>query len=208
MKKIRLLASMVLSVCLLSNWALGQDSYPPEPGTGANPFGPETRSSDFYQQSTEDKSDDEKFCPEYQVKPLSSVQASMKLGSGLLPPDCSRQLFQDKRMGEPKFATIRTVHWRPTNFFHQPLYFDDQPLERYGQSICPTLQPIISGAKFFGTLPILPYKMGLNPYCECVSTLGYYRPGSCAPCVRQTLPWEHDAALMQTAAVLTAVFAL
>ncbi|MEZ6116481.1 MAG: hypothetical protein R3C28_07900 [Pirellulaceae bacterium] len=101
-EKIRLLASMVLSVCLLSNWALGQDSYPPEPGTGANPFGPETRSSDFYQQSTEDKSDDEKFCPDYQVKPLSSVQASMKLGSGLLPPDCSRQLFQDKRMGEPK----------------------------------------------------------------------------------------------------------
>ena len=72
--------------------------------------------------------------------------------------------------------------------------FDDVQLERYGQSRCPTLQPVLSGAHFFGTMAIMPYKMGLSGPFEMTSNYGYYRPGSPTPCVGRRLPWEWDAA--------------
>ena len=38
-----------------------------------------------------------------------------------------------------------------------------------------------SAAHFFGTVPALPYCMAVDCPCECVYTLGHYRPGSCPP---------------------------
>jgi hypothetical protein len=50
------------------------------------------------------------------------------------------------------------------------------------------VQPFASAAHFFISVPLLPYKMGLNPPHECVYTLGYYRPGSCAPYMIEPIP--------------------
>jgi hypothetical protein len=50
------------------------------------------------------------------------------------------------------------------------------------------MQPILSAGHFFLTVPALPYAMGLFPPNECVYTLGYYRPGSCAPYMYDALP--------------------
>ena len=61
-------------------------------------------------------------------------------------------------------------------------------------------QPIASGVHFFGTLPILPYKMGLQTPNECVYALGYYRPGSCAPYMIDPLPFTWRAALFEAGA--------
>ncbi len=52
----------------------------------------------------------------------------------------------------------------------------------------PILDPAVSAAHFFGTLPILPYKMGVDTPCECQYALGYYRPGNCAPYMIQPFP--------------------
>jgi hypothetical protein len=52
----------------------------------------------------------------------------------------------------------------------------------------PWVQPFASAANFFCTIPILPYKMGLELPNECVYTLGYYRPGDCAPYLFDPLP--------------------
>jgi len=52
----------------------------------------------------------------------------------------------------------------------------------------PWVQPLASAANFFLTFPILPYKMGLEMPNECIYTLGYYRPGDCAPYLFDPLP--------------------
>ena len=70
-------------------------------------------------------------------------------------------------------------------------------LERYGHSWGPFLQPVISGGHFFLTVPVLPYKMGLALPGECMYTLGYYRPGSCAPYMLDPLPLSIRAALLE-----------
>jgi hypothetical protein len=61
-------------------------------------------------------------------------------------------------------------------------------MERYGHSYGPLLDPIVGGAHFFGTLPLWPYKIGVDPLCECQYALGYYRPGDCAPYMLEPFP--------------------
>jgi hypothetical protein len=84
------------------------------------------------------------------------------------------ETFQPRR-----FATTMMT-WKAAGYCHKPLYFEDWNLERYGHSHGP-LDPVFSAAHFFVTLPVLPYKMGVELPWECVYPLGYYRPGSCAP---------------------------
>lgn len=75
-------------------------------------------------------------------------------------------------------------------------------LERYGQkSIIPGAQPVVSGLKFFGSLALLPYKMGVERPRDCMYTLGYYRPGSCPPRLQQRLPLELDASLLEVGTI-------
>jgi hypothetical protein len=101
-----------------------------------------------------------------------------------LPRDCP--LGNDVFHGR-SFAPI-TYTWTASSLCHKPLYFEDVQLERYGHMAGPWLQPFASAANFFCTIPILPYKMGLEPPNECMYTLGYYQPGSCAPYLFDPLP--------------------
>jgi len=87
--------------------------------------------------------------------------------------------------------------WKATGTCHKPLYFEDVQLERYGHSWNPVVQPFMSAAHFFVSVPLLPYKMGLNPPGECVYTLGYYRPGSCAPYLLEPIPLSLRAAIFE-----------
>ncbi len=95
-----------------------------------------------------------------------------------------------------------TFTWKAAALCHKPLYFEQVQLERYGHSWGPYVQPFISGAHFFLTVPILPYKMGLKAPTECVYTLGYYRPGNCAPYMLDPIPLSVRAGLTQ-AGVMT-----
>lgn len=101
-----------------------------------------------------------------------------------------------------------TYMWKASALCHKPLYFEDEQLERYGHSYSPCFQPFISGAHFFCTLPVLPYCMGVEPPCECIYALGYYRPGSCAPYMINPVPLSPRGALFEAGAVTGAAFAL
>lgn len=147
-------------------------------------------------------------CSTPQFRPLTEIRAGLQITLADIPTDCSTELFGAPRPGNAKYGSLATFYWRPANFFHQPLYFDDVPLERYGQSVCPHLQPVISGARFFITLPAVPYKMGVDHPCECVTILGKYRPGNCNPCVKEKLPLSLEGSLLQTSTALLFVFAL
>jgi hypothetical protein len=101
-------------------------------------------------------------------------------------------------------TTFQGRHWSPTTFTwkataqcHKPLYFEDVQLERYGHSWNPVLQPFVSAGHFFVSVPLLPYKMGLTPPGECMYTLGYYRPGDCAPYMIEPIPLSLRAGVSQ-----------
>lgn len=95
-----------------------------------------------------------------------------------------------------------TVQWKASGACHNPLYFEQVQLERYGHEAGPIVQPLISTAHFFLTIPILPYKMGINPPNECQYALGYYRPGNCAPYMMPSVPLSLRGGLVQAGAVL------
>jgi len=101
---------------------------------------------------------------------------------------------------EPREWPQITYMWKAAGLCHKPLYFEQVALERYGHSWGPYTQPIMSGVHFFGTLPILPYLMGLQTPNECVYTLGYYRPGNCAPYLVGGVPFTWRAAAYETGA--------
>ncbi len=83
---------------------------------------------------------------------------------------------------------VQTVQYAATNFCHQPLYFQEINLERYGNNFGPCLQPFASAGAFFGRVPLLPYMLVAKPPCECIYTLGYQRPGNPAPFQLHCLP--------------------
>jgi hypothetical protein len=90
-----------------------------------------------------------------------------------------------------------TMAWKASGLCHHPLYFEDVELERYGHSRGPFAQPLYSTAHFFANIAILPYKMGIHPPGECQYTLGYYRPGNCAPWIKPAIPLSWRGALAE-----------
>lgn len=137
-------------------------------------------------------------------KPLRSIAIDATLPAGDAPgekqaaPDGGRPWASDPRlMGGWGWQDFR---WLPTLLCHRPLYFEEVNLERHGYTTSSCLQPVISGAHFFAVIPALPYKMAVDPPRSCISTLGYYRPGSRAPRRWHGLPLEAGAVTAETAA--------
>jgi len=97
------------------------------------------------------------------------------------------------------------VTWKASNLCHKPLYFEEVNLERYGHTAGPFAQPLVSSAHFFLNIAVLPYKMGVHSPSECQYTLGYYRPGNCAPWICPPVPISLRGGLYQ-AAVVTGAF--
>jgi hypothetical protein len=81
-------------------------------------------------------------------------------------------------------------------------------MERYGHSWGPVLDPVVSGAHFFASVPMLPYKMGLEPPNECIYPLGHYRPGNCAPRYIEPWPWSIRAVALEAGAITGLSFAV
>jgi hypothetical protein len=135
-------------------------------------------------------------CPkpdEIQLKKIAEISYDISASKGNFPPECGIA----EGDYQPRAWPQTTFTWTASGLCHRPLYFEDVQLERYGHSWGPYLQPIVSGAHFFLTVPLLPYKMGLYPPNECIYTLGYYRPGSCAPYLIDPLPLSVRAGLLQ-----------
>ena len=141
----------------------------------------------------------EKCISPQSLKSIRKITADISIkpqylgGQVRLPPECS--------LGDERFAPR---HWRHTTFTwtaastcRNPLYFEDEQLERYGHSWGNVKQTAISAVKFFGTVPLLPYYMGVYPPNECIYDLGQYRPGSCAPYYLDPLPLSVRGALYE-----------
>ena len=142
--------------------------------------------------------------------PLTPVQsAGLRLNvtavdistTGLLPNDTAALRASPSTSlldGQSRGIVAKQVNWRPANICHLPLYFEDAMLERHGHVRWGCAQPLASGVKFLSTLPLLPYITTLHPKCEPRYTLGHFRPGSCAPALKDHLPWDQRAAVVET----------
>ena len=118
-----------------------------------------------------------------------------------LPQECRlEQVAHVERTWTPM-----TMTWKASNLCHNPLYFEDVNLERYGHTRGPVLEPLFQTAHFFGNIAVLPYKMGVHCPTECQYSLGYYRPGNCAPWIIPPVPLSLKGAYSQ-AAVMTGMF--
>jgi hypothetical protein len=136
------------------------------------------------------------------ITPLDQVSLDIAPPHAL-PTRCK----MDTGVFEERNWAHTTFMWKASGLCHNPAYFEEIQLERYGHSTGPYTQPVVSAAHFFLTVPVLPYKMGLYPPGECIYTLGYYRPGSCAPYLLDPLPLSLRAAVVQ-AGVMTGMAAL
>jgi len=136
-------------------------------------------------------------------KPIGALTTNIAPSQGVLPQEhpLLAPAFQ------PRAFAPFTYNWVAPGLCHKPLYFEDVGLERYGHTCCPLLQPFVSGAFFFLTIPVLPYEMGVEPPCEDIYALGYYRPGSCAPYILDPIPLSVRGAVFEAGAWVGGVFA-
>lgn len=109
---------------------------------------------------------------------------------------------------KPRCFATTTFTWKAAGYCHKPLYFEQPGLERYGHSYGFIPDFFLSGAHFFVTLPILPYKMGVELPWECVYPLGYYRPGNCAPWTCPAVPFSVRGLALEAATITGVVFLL
>ncbi|MGC4006576.1 MAG: hypothetical protein QM811_27025 [Pirellulales bacterium] len=120
---------------------------------------------------------------------------------GALPFECTLETTDYT----PRSWGCLTYTWKASALCHKPLYFEQAAAERYGHSYGPLVDPLLGAAHFFGTLPILPYKMGVDTPCECQYSLGYYRPGDCAPYMIEPFPISARGAAVQAGFVGAAI---
>lgn len=129
---------------------------------------------------------------------LSEADWSAIAENWLLPSVCS----VGQRGSLERNWAPQTVTWHASSLCHKPLYFENIQLERYGHSRGPFLQPVHSTFHFFKSIIFFPYKTAINPMNECQYSLGFYRPGNCAPWLIDPIPFSRDGIRRQTLASL------
>lgn len=148
------------------------------------------------------------------LRPIGEVTADATLPPGLLPSEVEHAGDAPRVEMAPEVGDARlyagwgdnTLEWSASKSWHRPLYFEEVNLERHGYQCHPAVQPLVSGAHFFLTVPTLPYQATAYPPRECIYTLGHYRPGSCPPWQRHRLPWDARAAAVQAGVTTGLVF--
>jgi hypothetical protein len=125
-------------------------------------------------------------------------------------PDYSREYFSE----QPPIAygPARSAEGVPNftgpvagDFCYRPLYFEEKNLERYGRHWGP-VQPIVSGARFFTTVPALPYLMAVNHPRTCYDWHQPYPAGFYAPRVRERPPISIAGATVESSVLLGLIF--
>lgn len=170
----------------------------PTPAPGRPPIAPPADALEPSVGGRKVRSGDEGPCPTPEsLKKMSELSDVIAPQTALLPRECPL----GEHVYEGRHWCDVTMTWKASALCHKPLYFEEVALERYGHTRFPYLQPVISGGVFFKNIAMWPYNMGLEPPCECIYVLGYYRPGSCAPYLRYTLPIKPEAVLMEAAFV-------
>lgn len=162
----------------------------------------------------------------WQDRPLGSLKATIKPTDGDLPtnaaaPHMAEVGVQHHSFGDSRPWMLISCEWEAPAMRHLPLFFEEPNLERLGYTnrcymdfcgyeagprTAECLQPIVSGAHFFGRIPFIPYMWGYQPACEPVYTLGVDRPGSPVCHRKHKIPLSLRGAVYQAGFVTGLIF--
>jgi len=93
-------------------------------------------------------------------KGIRGIGIDIRETNGNVPEDTSYQLLGSNRSDWTQFHPQQKVFaWAAPDIRYQPLYFEDVPLERYGQSAGPYRQSCLSAVHFFKAFVLLPHQM-------------------------------------------------
>lgn len=131
---------------------------------------------------------------------------------GMCPDDpnnlCPTPLDMPMAGSAERYFPHLEFYWTASNLYHNPLYFQNPALERYGHvHFNDCVEPAFSLARFGAQFVALPYQMALDCACRREYALGYYRPGDYAPKLIYQPPLNARAAAT-SAAVYTGLFFL
>ena len=135
------------------------------------------------------------------------LRSKPKNGSNVVPENLAQKAMgqfpvvqasrSDEMLGDMVFAKSRN---HDELFAHQPLYFEEANLERYGRT-CGLLQPTLSGVRFFATIPSLPYAMTEHHPRKTYTTRWPFEAGWGAPKVKELQPLQIKPSLVQAGAI-------
>lgn len=126
-------------------------------------------------------------------KGIRAISLDIREKNGKAPEDIAAKLLESRSGQWSSFyAAPKLFCWVAPDIRYQPLYFEDVPLERYGQTRCTPLQTVSSGVHFFTSLALLPLHMRHDPPGSCDYPLGFCRPGDNVPYTIQRQLYGHS----------------
>lgn len=112
-------------------------------------------------------------------KSMAMVNIDVRDFGQAVPDDESNILnTSSPRYYNSDVKTHKVFAWTAPNIRHQPLYFEDASLERYGQTKGIVKQPFVSAFEFFRDAALLPLNASIDCPHACDTPLGFSRPGS------------------------------
>lgn len=153
------------------------------------------------------------LCRKYSPRSIGEVRLSVAPNSmGALPTDkgdpASSCFPQGSELAGTDTWYETTCYGKYLFICHDPLYFEDQVAERYGEHCGKWVQPAVSAGKFFGAVPMAPYRFFANtlsdePYSQ--DKYGQTRNGFADGTF---IPPFHTGAAALTAGTVTGLFFL
>lgn len=166
----------------------GTEGASSEPGATSSDPGASSAPGETGGVASREQTPDSPFAIDFRERSIAELTTNIHPRSPEVPPDVARGKLQ--AMADVSYESVLQREWVGLRFCwdapvfaHQPLYFEEVNLERYGYGPrhLRAVQPLLSGAHFFATIPVLPYHLGATPVHQPVYALGHYRPGSPAP---------------------------
>ena len=120
------------------------------------------------------------------IKPIMDIQLNVVDEKEPRPEDLSAQKRQlNYGRDFPGNFQNRIASWCAPNIRYQPLYFENVGLERYGYNPHGDIwQPAASALHFGTSFAILPVSTIREHPADCTWPLGFCRPGSLSPQIR------------------------
>jgi len=149
--------------------------------------------------------------------PIGQLTASGSVGSTPTGTEVIETDRPDHPMPDVETVTARPIAEPWPSFgslsssstsWHQPLYFADTNLERYGTSKYPRIQPLCSAAHFSASAIALPYQMATQHPGRTYRYSHPYEAGRYGYYQRTLQPLDGQASLVQSAAVVGLIIAL
>ena len=113
------------------------------------------------------------------AKKIDDISIDIREKGDVVPEDRSAQLlgFNPKQWTQFN-PSPKVFAWAAPDIRYQPLFFEDVALERYGQTLPPYRQTVLSAVRMTNSFFLFPNHARHDPIFSCDYPLGFCRPGN------------------------------